>query len=111
MGLGPKSRITTSKESLFFLSKIARPRPQQTLARMAVPKLVLNGLYSCVDFTRPPVFRSKHTLQWSSKMPKTELKPFLTILGTRTRATPEYIRDILFIGVLYRTLGISEDTA
>jgi hypothetical protein len=59
----------------------------QTAARMAVPKLVLNGFYSYVDFTRAPVFRSKHTLQWSSKMLETELEPFLTILGTRTRAT------------------------
>jgi hypothetical protein len=53
---------------------------------MAVPKLVLNGFYSNIDFTRVPVFHSKHTLKWSSKMLKTELKPFLTILGTRMRA-------------------------
>ena len=65
------------------------------LARMAVPKLVLNGLYSCVDFTRAPVFRSKHTLQWSSKMPKTELKPFLTILGTRTRAEKKRDQNLI----------------
>jgi DNA-binding Lrp family transcriptional regulator len=60
------------------------------LARVAVPKLVLNGFYSSIDFTRVPVFHSKRTLKWSFKMLKTELKPFLTILGTRMRAKKQF---------------------
>jgi len=60
------------------------------LARVAVPKLVLNGFYSSIDFTRVPVFHSKRTLKGSCKMLKTELKPFWTILGTRMRAKKQF---------------------
>jgi hypothetical protein len=57
-------------------------------------------LFLC-RFTRAPVFRSKHTLQWSSKMLKTELKPFLTILGTRMHAKPQDKRHSLRQEILF----------